>query len=119
MQLLIETQIQENYGAHDWDGEGECPQYWKFKGGEDYFYQLGDAVPSDEHLAELITVLRSRFEYDNEAARNTLVGYGVVADDYMTEFEKSQLEYEGSITYPAVMLRPLEEVGEEFTYFGA
>lgn len=33
MQLLITTQIQENYGAHDWDGEGACPQYWKFKGG--------------------------------------------------------------------------------------
>jgi hypothetical protein len=24
-----------------------------------------------------------------------------VADDYLTEFEKSQLEYEGKITYPA------------------
>jgi hypothetical protein len=31
MQLLITTQTQENYGAHDWDGEGACPQYWKFK----------------------------------------------------------------------------------------
>jgi hypothetical protein len=26
--------MQENYGAHDWDGEGNCPQYWKNKGGE-------------------------------------------------------------------------------------
>jgi hypothetical protein len=34
--LLITTQIQENYGAHDWDGEGSCPQYWKMKGGNDY-----------------------------------------------------------------------------------
>ena len=30
------TQVQENYGAHDWDGKGECPQYWKFKGGNEY-----------------------------------------------------------------------------------
>jgi len=119
MKLHITTQYMENYGAHDWDGTGACPQYWKFKGGEDYFYQLGDAVPSAEHLAELITVLRPRFEYDNEAARNTLVGYGVVADDYMTEFEKSQLEYEGRVTYPAVMLAPLAEVAPEFAYFGA
>jgi len=28
----------------------------------------------------------------------------------MTPFEKSQLEYEGSIAYPAVMLLPLAEV---------
>lgn len=37
MKLVITTQYKENYGAHDWDGEGECPQYWKFKGGDTYF----------------------------------------------------------------------------------
>jgi len=35
--LVIQTQHKENYGAHDWDGKGECPQYWKFKGGNTYF----------------------------------------------------------------------------------
>ena len=35
--LIITTQHKENYGAHDWNGEGECPQYWKFKGGSTYF----------------------------------------------------------------------------------
>ena len=35
--LVIQTQVKENYGAHDWDGKGECPQYWKFKGGHTYF----------------------------------------------------------------------------------
>jgi hypothetical protein len=34
MKLVIWTQYQENYGSHDWDGEGNCPQYWKNKGGE-------------------------------------------------------------------------------------
>jgi hypothetical protein len=110
MKLHITTQYMENYGAHAWDGEGECPQRWKFKGGEDYFYQLGTEVPSDEHLAELVQVLRGRFEYSDDYAINTLVGYGVVADDYRTEFERSQLEYDGRIAYPAVMLQPLEEM---------
>jgi hypothetical protein len=32
----VVTQVQENYGAHDWDGTGECPQYWKMKGGNEY-----------------------------------------------------------------------------------
>ena len=39
MKLVIQTQIQENYGAHDWNGEGECPQYWKFKGGDTYLVE--------------------------------------------------------------------------------
>lgn len=36
MKIVLSTQIRENYGAHSWDGEGECPQYWKFKGGNTY-----------------------------------------------------------------------------------
>lgn len=36
MKLVIHTQHKENYGAHDWDGKGACPQYWKFKGGDTY-----------------------------------------------------------------------------------
>lgn len=30
--LFITGQYLENYGSHDWNGEGECPQYWKAKG---------------------------------------------------------------------------------------
>lgn len=36
MKIVTQTQIRENYGAHDWDGEGECPQYWKMKGGNTF-----------------------------------------------------------------------------------
>ena len=119
MKLHITTQYMENYGAHDWDGEGECPQRWKFKGGEDYFYQLGSVEPSEEHLAELVNVLRGRFEYSDDYARNYMVSYGVVADDFLTEFERSQVEWDGEIVHPAVMLQPLEEVEPEYVYFGA
>tara|TARA_B110000444_G_scaffold103372_1_gene97614 strand:+ start:7379 stop:7891 length:513 start_codon:yes stop_codon:yes gene_type:complete len=35
--LVIQTQHRENYGAHNWSGNGECPQHWKFKGGSTYF----------------------------------------------------------------------------------
>lgn len=31
--VIINTQYKENYGAHDWDGIGACPQVWKTKGG--------------------------------------------------------------------------------------
>ena len=110
MKLHINTQYMENYGAHDWDGEGLCPQRWKFKGGEDYFYQLGAVEPSEEHLAELVEALRSRVEWSDDGSRSYIVGYGVVADDFRTEFERSQLEYDGHIAYPAVMLEQLQEV---------
>jgi|13_taG_2_1085334.scaffolds.fasta_scaffold32995_2 hypothetical protein len=36
IRIIFTTQYLENYGAHDWDGEGECPQYWKPKGGSTY-----------------------------------------------------------------------------------
>jgi hypothetical protein len=32
VQIVISGQYRENYGSHDWDGIGECPQYWKNKG---------------------------------------------------------------------------------------
>ena len=38
MKIVFNTQVRENYGAHDWDGMGECPQYWKNKGGNTYVF---------------------------------------------------------------------------------
>lgn len=34
--VVATTQCYENYGAHQWDGQGVCPQYWKAKGGNEY-----------------------------------------------------------------------------------
>ena len=104
MKLHITCQYMENYGAHDWDGKGECPQHWKFKGGEDYFYPLGDAGRSDEALAELVNHFRKDVEWDDVGSRQYIVGYGIVEDDFMTEFERSQLEFDGRIAYPAKVL---------------
>jgi hypothetical protein len=97
--LHIYTQDQENYGAHDWDGEGECPQYWKFKGGEDFF--IPKFKGGDEAATMAVLALRSHIEEDNQYFRRQIVGWSIVANDYMTDFEKSQLEYEGKITYKA------------------
>ena len=38
--IVISTQVHENYGAHDWDGKGQCPQYWKAKGGYEYRHPI-------------------------------------------------------------------------------
>jgi hypothetical protein len=101
MKLHIVTQIEENYGAHNWDGVGSCPQYWKMKGGNDYMFNLGPAGRSEEALAELVAVLRGQIEEDNQGYREYIVGYGVVSDNFLTDFERSQLDYDGEIAYPA------------------
>jgi hypothetical protein len=110
MKLHIQTQIQENYGAHNWNGQGQCPQHWKMKGGNDYMYTLGANARSEEALAELVEFFRSQIEENNEGYREYIIGYGVVADDYLTDFEQSQLEYDGSIAYPARVLVMVDNV---------
>ena len=96
--LLITTQVYENYGAHDWDGVGECPQYWKAKGGNDYVVKKFKDFSA---VSETVMALRGQIEQDNDGFRETIIGWEIVANDYLTEFEKDQLEYEGSIRYPA------------------
>ena len=93
MQLLITTQVYENYGYR-----------WKPKGGNDYKFALGHQLRSDEALSEIVEYFRAKIETDNEQFQETIVGYEVVSDDYLTEFERSQLEYDGRIAYPATVL---------------
>jgi hypothetical protein len=112
MKLHIVTQYMENYGAHDWDGEGECPQRWKMKGGEDFFYALGPNGRSDEALAQLVNHLRKDIEWDDVGSRQYIVGYGIVEDSFQTAFERSQLEYEGFIQFPAKILAEIVEPEE-------
>ena len=74
MKLVISTQFKENYGAHDWDGTGECPQYWKFKGG-DTFVMSG---PTTEEDAKNIT----RFvEYADDGSQEYVISTEVMEDD--------------------------------------
>ena len=96
--LLITTQVYENYGAHDWDGVGECPQYWKPKGGSDYVVKKFKDI---NKVTETVMALRSQIECDKQGFRESIIGWEIVADDYLTEFEKDQLEYEGKIRFPA------------------
>ena len=87
--LYIFTQNYENYGS-------ENDPYWKAKGGSDYF------VPDfDGDEATTIMLVRDQIECDNPFYRSQIAGWEVVPNDYMTEFEKDQLDYEGSIRFPA------------------
>ncbi len=111
--LLISTQYQENYGAHDWDGEGQCPQYWKFKGGSEYVIENFKGGQAEATMA--IMAVRNDIEVSNDYVREQIVGWDIVPNNHLTDFERSQLEYEGRITYPAKVLK----LEEEPVYFGA
>ena len=99
MKLHITTQVYENYGAHDWDGKGECPQYWKAKGGSDYV--IKNFKGNDEEAVKAIFCLRPQIESDDQYYRETIIGWDIVGNDFLTEFEQSQLDYEGQIRFPA------------------
>lgn len=81
MKLVIQTQIRENYGAHDWNGEGECPQYWKFKGGNTYVVRN----LKESHLVKInmdgIPTLSSLIEEHNVHFEEYILSYEVVEDD--------------------------------------
>lgn len=98
MELLITTQYSENYG-------NPTDPYWKFKGGEDYIIEIPgfrfDDEFADKNLREVVDQLRSKIEFSNDMASERIVGYKVVEDGYFTEFERSQLTYDGVILYPA------------------
>lgn len=96
MMLVIHTQYMENYGAHDWDGQGECPQRWKFKGGSSYKVT---GIPSDVEPEVAVAEVRSQIEYRDHGSEQYILGWSMEADDYLSEFETNQLEYDGAITY--------------------
>jgi hypothetical protein len=89
------TQNYENYGSED-------EPYWKPKGSSDYF--IPNFTGTQEQAVTLVNSMADKIEYANEYATSTILGIEVVADDYMTEFEQDQLNYEGKIRYPAKVL---------------
>jgi len=101
--LLIITQVYENYA---WMEDGSigtgADAYWKAKGGSEYVVKN---FTDFNRITETVMAVRGQIEQDNEYFRETVIDWEVVADDYLTEFERSQLEYEGQINYPARELR--------------
>ena len=97
--LLITTQVYENYA---WNEDGSLGTgdnaYWKAKGGNDYvLLNFTDFT----NTTEVVMGLRSQIESDNNFFREHIIDWSVVEDDYLTQFERDQLEHEGQIRFPA------------------
>ena len=93
--LVIRTQVHENYGAHDWDGTGECPQYWKAKGGHEY--KILD-IPLNIDYNNLVRFALSGIETDTDYFNEYMIDWTVEEDSYLSWFERSQLQFDGAIT---------------------
>ena len=99
--LIISTQYCENYGS-------PSEPHWKFKGGSEYVVKDldfdADYEWADARIDQILCRVRDQIEISNPMCEEYILGWDVVADDYLTEFERSQLEYEGKINFPAKVL---------------
>lgn len=94
MKLYIWTQVLENYGTV------ENP-HWKAKGGSEYF------VPgvTTENLHKALALVLEDVGFSDEYFQEYVRGWDIVEDDYMTQFERDQMEYDGKIDFPAQVLQ--------------
>lgn len=102
--LIIFTQVYENYGAHDWDGQGECPEYWKPKFGNDYSIVVDGADMSNltaDQIREAVNQAKQRIEEHSVHFREYVIGWPQVLEDgELTEFEEMQVLYDGKVDRP-------------------
>ena len=106
MKLVIITQCRENYGAHDWDGVGTCPQYWKNKGGSEYivddiehFVAIDDDFFAKNIQSIVYDYIAQKIEQKSEYYEESIINYSIEDNDYQPEFELQQMEHEGFIRY--------------------
>ena len=73
--LVIQTQYRENYAYREWDGKGEVPQGWKFKGGTTY------VIPNFKDFdgaSALVSRLSKLIEYNNDACEEYITTWNIV-----------------------------------------
>jgi len=104
MKIVIQTQTRENYGAHDWDGKGECPQYWKFKGG-DTFIMEGVTV-EQSGCKDFWAKLESLIEVRNESWEEIVIHSDLIDDiDFKLEDHIQEWEIPTYIEYDTLIKR--------------
>lgn len=91
IRVVIATQFLENYGAHDWDGEGYCPQHWKAKGGSTYIVVASPAeIQCDKWWESLQACICHESEYSREyiISESVVDAIDFIESDYVEEWEE-------------------------------
>lgn len=100
--LVIRTQYCENYGTAQ-------EPYWKNKGGQDYKVLN---VPLNTDYEQIVSLALDEVTMDNEFQQEYIIDWSIESDDYLSDFEKSQLEYDGEIVYKEPTIEYNELIGE-------
>lgn len=99
--LIISTQYMENYGT-------VADPYWKMKGGSEYVVEGldfdADYEWADAKVDQILNKVRDQVEITNGMCEEYILGWSIRPDDYMTDYERSQLEFDGKIDFPAKVL---------------
>lgn len=95
--ILITTQYKENYGAHSWNGEGQCPQAWKPKGGHTFQIEMdADLLLYSDAKAIFSKMLKAQsndhesfefIEYEIQWQQPTVLG---VEEDFISVMQELQ-----------------------------
>ena len=94
--FLVTTQTLENYGAHCESGKFvDNHAHWKFKAGSDYI------ITGVDRLQDAVAFVAAITMENGIGYKEFPCHFEQVPHDYQTEYEKSQLNYDGEITYPA------------------
>ena len=88
IRLVFQTQYLENYGAHCWDGEGECPQRWKPKGGSTY---IVPCTPEQLADVEWYNAVENGIARRNDYEQEYVIGCSVV--DVVDFDESNHVEF--------------------------
>ena len=99
--IVAHYQYSENYAAHNWDGEGICPQYWKFKGGEEdtLFVGVTLEMACDPDFMAWARDLARENEYSNDYAQKHFLDLALEHIDQLSWLEQCEIEYEGDYEY--------------------
>lgn len=101
MKALITTQVYENYAWREDGTMGTGPDsWWKPKGGDEYVVLNVD----QDEVFEILEKVCLQIERNDDYIQETIVDVKVVEDDYLTEYERDQLEYDGEIQFPAKVI---------------
>tara|TARA_Y100001963_G_C6792407_1_gene456369 strand:+ start:796 stop:1254 length:459 start_codon:yes stop_codon:yes gene_type:complete len=72
--INIDFEYHENYGAHGWNGKGECPQHWKPKG----TVSRAITVTSMEEVENAMsTVITEEEKYNGDYSHTSYCGHSI------------------------------------------
>lgn len=104
MLLVVETQVYENYG------DASNP-YWKAKGGSSIKVE---GVPLGLGKAAIDELVKG-LETANDYLLESVIDWSFQEDGWMSWFEKSQLEYDGSIQFKEPVVQYEDLVNQMIT----